>query len=818
LGLASFYQFKANSLRAEAMTQQENRAKEIAVKLETYLTNFQQLAQSTAALVSPLRKDKQAVEVILQRMLTSAPPQTVYGIGAWFEPYKFAGTLPRFGPYIHRGEKNNDPFVLTYEWDTPEYDFHNQPWYKLGKAGNGTTIFTEPYFDTDLVYMSATQAFFDENKQFAGVVTVDMVLPLLQEFITKANTGEGEIIYVTTTKGSIFAHPQEQALLDFARQRGQKVATVLDLQEKDLRDFNATFNTTTRYVETSVEVNYTHWLVHISSHEALLFYTIIELHNNLLAIIGILWGGVLMAELALMRIAYTSAKSEQKQFLLELEIIKRKRAEEVLQKNNELLELKVQERTAELLGAKVAAESANQEKSRFLARMSHELRTPLNGILGYAQILKNEADLSRKQADGLTVIQQSGEHLLTLITDILDLAKIEAGKFELLPTPIQLDSFMRTTLAIVQMRADKKRLEVSYEALNILPEAVEVDEKRLRQILLNLLNNAIKFTETGGVTLQVSEGAHGQIRFAVVDTGVGMTPTQLQHIFNPFEQVGDVKKRAEGTGLGLAISKQLVESMGGELHVDSELGQGSTFWFELQLSLANMTLTQTSVLHERIIGYEGEQRKILVVDDKVHNRMVFLNILEPLGFQVAMAEDGQEAIDQAQSWQPDLILMDMIMPNVTGFEATQTIRNNPALKTIAIIGTSASAFDKEAEGGRLAGCDAFISKPVHVEELMVLIGELLNLQWRYQQPVIDHVSTVTHGEAAVVRPPLELLQHWHKLVRQGDLLTIEDEANTLLRDSPHYAPFIEKVLGYTYSWDVNELIQLLAEQTKDGQS
>ena len=468
--------------------------------------------------------------------------------------------------------------------------------------------------------------------------------------------------------------------------------------------------------------------------------------------------------------------------------------------------------------ARARAEVANQAKSDFLSRMSHELRTPLNGILGYAQILKNDAELSRKQADGLSVIQQSGEHLLTLITDILDLAKIEAGRFELLPTPIQLDNFMKSTLAIIQMRAEKKRLEVSYEPLGMIPDAVAVDEKRLRQVLLNLLNNAIKFTETGQVTLQLeqidmSEVNQVRLCFAVVDTGIGMTPEQLQQIFNPFEQVGDMKKRAEGTGLGLAISKQLVEAMGGQLQVKSEFNQGSTFWFELPLPLANMTLTQTPLNRERIVGYEGEPRKILVVDDKVNNRMVFLNILEPLGFEIRMAEDGQEAIDQAQSWQPDLILMDMIMPNVTGFEATQTIRSISDLRTIAIIGTSASAFEKEAERVKLVGCDAFISKPVHVEELVLLIGELLHLQWRYQEAAAATVSFLDSRQAEMVCPPLELLQHWQILARQGDLLTIEDEADALLKDNPHYAPFVEKIQDYVISMDISELIRFLAEQS-----
>jgi CheY-like chemotaxis protein len=377
---------------------------------------------------------------------------------------------------------------------------------------------------------------------------------------------------------------------------------------------------------------------------------------------------------------------------------------------------------------------------------------------------------------------------------------------------------MKSTLAIIQMRAEKKRLEVIYESLSLMPEAVEVDEKRLRQILLNLLNNAIKFTDAGRIILQlavVGQAELGQVRlrFAVVDTGIGMKPEQVEQIFNPFEQVGDMKKRAEGTGLGLAISKQLVEAMGCELQVKSQFNEGSTFSFELLLPLANITLTQTPISHERIVGYEGRPRKILVVDDKLHNRMVFLNILQPLGFEIALAEDGQEAIDQTQNWRPDLILMDMIMPNVTGFEATQTIRSIPALKTIAIIGTSASAFEKEEERVKLVGCDAFISKPVHVENMVLLIGELLNLQWQYQRPLTEMVSSSTGSEEAeLAHPPLELLRQWHTLaMEEGDLLAIEDAAESLLREQPKYAPFVEKMQSFTSSMDIDGAIQFLAE-------
>lgn len=220
--------------------------------------------------------------------------------------------------------------------------------------------------------------------------------------------------------------------------------------------------------------------------------------------------------------------------------------------------------------------------------MSHELRTPLNGILGYAQILVRNKGLSSQQAEGLNIIQQSGDHLLTLINDILDLSKIEARKMELYAAAFQLPNFLESIAGITSMRAQEKDVTFVYEHKNTLPSGVEADEKRLRQILINLLGNAVKFTDDGQVTLIVSvlndtQQTPKQIRFEVIDTGVGMTPEQLEKIFLPFEQVGDIDSRAAGTGLGLAISRQLVELMDSELHVKSELEKGSTFWFDLSL-------------------------------------------------------------------------------------------------------------------------------------------------------------------------------------------------------------------------------------------
>ena len=251
------------------------------------------------------------------------------------------------------------------------------------------------------------------------------------------------------------------------------------------------------------------------------------------------------------------------------------------------LEIIVNERTRDLGEAKKAAEAANQAKSTFLAGMSHELRTPLNAILGYAQILRRAGNLTTDQADNLNVIYKSGHHLLTLISDILDLTKVESGKLELCPAPVVLFDFMEGVVGIMRMAAQQKDIEFVFDAPDNLPVTVEVDEKRLRQVLINLLGNAIKFTDEGNVTLRVenrgSDNNRVSLSFEIRDTGAGMTPEQLTRIFRPFEQVGDEKKCAEGTGLGLAITGQLVSLMGGEIESKSEPGRGSAFRFEIAL-------------------------------------------------------------------------------------------------------------------------------------------------------------------------------------------------------------------------------------------
>lgn len=481
---------------------------------------------------------------------------------------------------------------------------------------------------------------------------------------------------------------------------------------------------------------------------------------------------------------------------LQQEIAERKRAEEALQH------------------AKEAAEEANQAKSEFLSNMSHELRTPLNGILGYTQILKRDKKLTPKQKENLHIIHQSGEHLLTLIEDILDLSKIEARKMELYPHEFHLPNFLGNIARTIQMRAQEKALVFTYEARTSIPAGVYADEKRLRQVLLNLLGNAIKFTDEGEVTfrivdcrLQIADLEDCQskiknlkskihkLRFEVEDTGVGMSPSQVQRLFQPFHQVGDTQRRATGTGLGLAISQQLVRLMGSEIKVKSDLGKGSTFWFELQLpEVSPLALEEEKENRQQhIIGFKGAPRRLLLVDDNPENLAVVKDMLLPLGFNIIEAVDGQDAINKALEYHPDLIIMDLIMPNMDGFEVIQRLRQILELQDVIVIAASADVFEYTQQKSRTAGSNGFIVKPIKAEKLLELLEHHLKLEWIYEDEgeVQDTQKTIEPYE--IIFPEQKDLAALYDLAMIGDISGIREYAKKLEVLDPKFTPFVTKI-------------------------
>ncbi|RKE36326.1 PAS domain S-box-containing protein [Paraburkholderia sp. BL23I1N1] len=487
------------------------------------------------------------------------------------------------------------------------------------------------------------------------------------------------------------------------------------------------------------------------------------------------------------------------QFLLGIsrDITEQKRAEEELRRYREHLEDMIRERTAELAVAKEHADAANQAKSDFLAHMSHEVRTPLNGILGYAQILSRDKSLDQRQVDGITVIQRSSEHLLAIINDILDMAKIEAGRAELSVSDIPLDRFIYFIAETIQVKATEKGLSFACEMAPDLPAGVRVDEKRLRQVLLNLLSNAIKFTEEGSVRLRIDFLPPVRLRFEVQDTGIGIDEARLEAIFRPFEQVSDARHRVGGTGLGLAISRQFVRLMGGEIHVESRRGAGSAFSFELNVPVV---APQAAVVPPEwtVSGYKGPRKTVLVVDDVAANRAVAVDMLGQLGFDMVEACNGLEALEKAKALRPALILMDVVMPGMDGLEATRRLREMPEFGGLPIVAVSADASGSDAAKSLAAGANAFLSKPVDFSGLLSQIAALLNIEWSDEVPQTQAtgagrpaVRTADPSAGTLIVPPPGEIEALHHLARLGDMRAILQHATHLTELDERYRPFAD---------------------------
>ena len=459
--------------------------------------------------------------------------------------------------------------------------------------------------------------------------------------------------------------------------------------------------------------------------------------------------------------------------------------------------------------AKVAAEAANQAKSIFLANMSHELRTPLNAILGFSQLMNRDTNLNPEQQENLSIITRSGEHLLTLINQVLDLAKIEAGRTTLNETAFDLIRLLDDLEDMFQLKAQQKGLHLICDrptAFGIpsggrcatrnrcdeVPQYVRGDELKLRQVLMNLLSNAIKFTKEGGVSLRVSSRKpngvstgsseaeqptteRGQLTlyFEIEDTGPGIAPDELDKLFQAFVQTQTGFESQQGTGLGLNISRQFVKLMGGEITVRSTLGRGTIFKFDIHLGVADATAIKTKPPTRRILALQPNQPsyRLLIVDDRCDNRQLLIKVLNPLGFEIKEATNGLEAIELWSNWEPHLIFMDMRMPVIDGYEATQRIKATTQGQATAIVALSASNFEEARAVVLSVGCDDFIHKPFREADIFDALHKHIGVRYVYDEPPIEPNSNPTQAltPEAIAALPADWLASLQKAAIEGDL-------------------------------------------------
>ena len=498
-----------------------------------------------------------------------------------------------------------------------------------------------------------------------------------------------------------------------------------------------------------------------------------------------------------------------------------------LSQSNQKLEAEIVQRTkieAELVKAKEVAEAANKTKSAFLANMSHELRTPLNAILGFAQLMTRSQNLSPENQENLGIISRSGEHLLTLINNVLDLSKIEAGRTTLNESNFDLYRLLDDVEEMFQFKADDQRLQLLFDRADVVPQYVRADKVKLRQVLINLLNNAIKFTESGGVSVRVSiansqsaipNGNQCQISFAVEDTGPGIAPEELDSLFTAFVQTESGKASQEGTGLGLPISRKFVELMGGKITVSSQLGHGTIFKFDIQATIVDRSDIETPRSHHRVIALEPDQPRyrLLIVDDKWNNRQLLIKLLNPLGFQLREANNGQEAIEIWQSWEPHLIWMDMRMPVMNGYEATKQIKATTKGQATAIVALTASVLEEERAVILSAGCDDFLRKPFREADIFDTMHKHIGVRYVYTDPTLGDSKATANVEqlttAAFAALPPELLAKLKQALLNVDLDLIDSLSSQISELNPALAQALADSID---NFEYDKILNLLPEE------
>ena len=845
IGLGSMSYFFYQALESQAKQQIQRSLSSKVESIQGQLAREQQQMQSVIAVVQTLdragiRESKFYEQAVLDLFQQRSP--LTLGTGFGQPPNRIMAD--RGASWLYFSLDQNDPNQYGQRLPAPYEKIRlsdpcqidptclSQEYYTLPVAA-GKTVWIEPYRWDGLTMTTVTSPIYNDRKELLGVSGLDINVRDLTRSANTAVSWDSGHFAILSAKGNLLAYPPDP----------QKAEALKSYQ--DISELKAVWQQIDDRPSGLIQSGQNYWAFQRIEGAQWLMLAVVPTSVVSLPVLKIAVGGALGAGAVLALVVFLFARRLtsrlrpivegcyqltevgphrelldddveldhpfQHKKVDELDILAKSFNQMAAQIKTSLavLEDRVAERTCELEQAKESADNANQAKSDFLANMSHELRTPLNGILGYAQILGRSKVLPDKERQGVNVIHQCGSHLLTLINDVLDLSKIEARKLELAPQALHLPSFLQGVVEICRIRAEQKGVEFRYEPDADLPQGIAIDEKRLRQVLINLLSNAIKFTDHGSVTLRVERvvltDEAVQLRFVVADTGVGISPSDISKLFQAFEQVGEQNRKAEGTGLGLVISQQIVQLMGGQIQVESQPNVGSDFLFEVTAEIAANWSQQQTAAVARIVGYEGTPRQILVVDDRWENRAILRDLLEPLGFVIDEAEQGQAGLEKIKLNFPDLVITDLTMPVMDGFTFLQHIRQQ--YHSLKVIVSSASVAQVDQQLSLEAGGDDFLAKPVQTRDLFRLLENYLQLTWK-----IEETAAETNLQPTEMIPPLESdLQAWLDLTQKGRLKNLIDLVEQLKQKDDRYQPFAEKVLSLAKQFKVDQLEQFIQQ-------